>query len=173
MNGNITEKKELKITHKKACDREGSLKASGLAIAVRKGLGAGSAALMLSISPLVYSQGAFGPVVELSDLDGSDGFVINGIDGGDQSGRSVSGAGDINGDEVADLIIGAFTANPNGGGSGESYVVFGGALTGSTGTVELSSLDGSDGFVINGIDGVDYSGVSVGGAGDILSLIHI
>ena len=157
----------MKITHKKACDREGSLKASGLAIAVRKGLGAGSAALMLSISPLVYSQGAFGPVVELSDLDGSDGFVINGIDGGDQSGRSVSGAGDINGDEVADLIIGAFTANPNGGGSGESYVVFGGALTGSTGTVELSSLDGSDGFVINGIDGVDYSGVSVGGAGDI------
>ena len=121
--------------------------------------------------------------VELSSLDGSDGFVINGIDAGDESGGSVSGAGDINGDGVADLIIGANRADPNGNDdAGESYVVFGGVLTGSTGTVELSSLDGSDGFVINGIDGSDLSGISVSGAGDInadgvadliLSLIHI
>ena len=74
---------------------ESMMKTHGLAMAVRKGLGAGSAALLLSMSPLVYSQGAFGPVVELSDLDGSDGFVINGIDVNDYSGRSVSGAGDI------------------------------------------------------------------------------
>ena len=101
-------------------------------------------------------------------MDGSDGFVINGIDGSDLSGISVSGAGDISGDGVADLIIGAFGADPNGNSNaGESYVVFGGALTGSTGTVELSSLDGSDGFVINGINEDDRSGISVSGAGDI------
>ena len=85
-------------TQNPACDREGCLKTNGLAIAVRKGLGAGSAVLLLSMSPLVYSQSAFGPVVELSDLDGSDGFVINGIVGGslgDRSGESVSGAGDL------------------------------------------------------------------------------
>ena len=119
---------------------ESLMKTNGLAIAVRKGLGAGSTVLLLSMSPLVYSQGAFGPVVELSDLDGSDGFVINGIDGSDRSGRSVSGAGDINGDGVADLIIGAYGADPNGNSfAGESYVVFGGSGTGSTGTIELSS----------------------------------
>ena len=157
---------------------ESVMKTDGLAKAVRKGLGASSAALLLSMSPLVYSQGgAFGSVVELSDLDGTDGFVINGIDGGDffsgdRSGRSVSGAGDINGDGVADLIIGADRADPNGNSdAGESYVVFGGAGTGSTGPIELSSLDGSDGFVINGIDGGaffgDSSGTSVSGAGDI------
>ena len=112
---------------------ESVMKTDGLAKAVRKGLGASSAALLLSMSPLVYSQGAFGPVVELLDLDGSDGFVINGIDGSDRSGTSVSGAGDINGDGVADLIIGADGADPNGNGeAGESYVVFGGAGTGST-----------------------------------------
>ena len=99
---------------KSACNREGNLKSSSLAIAVRRGLGAGSAVLLLSMSPLVYSQGTFGPVVELSDLDGSDGFVINGIDANDYSGVSVSGAGDINGDGVADLIIGADGADPNG-----------------------------------------------------------
>ncbi|MBE9076944.1 FG-GAP repeat protein, partial [Romeria aff. gracilis LEGE 07310] len=63
--------------------------------------------------------------LELSSLNGSNGFVLNGIDAGDLSGRSVSGAGDLNGDGIDDLIIGADGANPNGGSSGESYVVFG------------------------------------------------
>jgi len=106
--------------------------------------------------------------VELSDLDGSNGFVINGVDPYDSSGRSVSGAGDINGDGVDDLIVGASNANPNDNSlAGESYVVFGGRAAGNTGTVELSDLDGSDGFVINGIDTYDTSGISVSEAGDI------
>ena len=51
-----------------------------------------------------------GSVVELSDIEGdtnSGGFVINGVSGGDQSGSSVSSAGDVNGDGFDDLIIGA------------------------------------------------------------------
>ena len=128
-------------------------------------------------SYVVFGEAGVGSTgaLELSSLDGSDGFVINGIDEVDYSGRSVSGAGDINGDGVADLIIGANYADSNGNNyAGKSYVVFGGAGTGSTGALELSSLDGSDGFVINGIDGFDNSGRSVSGAGDInLSLIHI
>ena len=68
---------------------------------------------------------AFSAEFNLSELDGSNGFVINGIDSGDRSGISVSGAGDINGDGIADLIIGANSADPNGVDSGESYVVFG------------------------------------------------
>ena len=107
-----------------------------------------------------------GGVLDLSTLDGSNGFVINGIDSGDSSGTSVSGAGDVNGDGVSDLIIGAPFADPNGDGSGESYVVFGSTGVGSTGTIELSELDGSDGFVINGVDANDYAG-GAGGSGDI------
>ncbi len=102
----------------------------------------------------------------LADLDGSNGFVINGIDERDFSGRSVSGAGDINGDGIDDLIIGAYRADPNGGYSGESYVVFG-RDAGFDASLELSALDGSNGFVLNGIDTDDRSGVSVSGAGDI------
>ena len=78
-----------------------------LSTAVRRGLGMGGAAVMLSISPMVQSNGPFGPVVELSGLSGSNGFVINGVDAYDSFGYSVSGAGDINGDGVDDLIIGA------------------------------------------------------------------
>ena len=106
--------------------------------------------------------------IELSTLDGSNGFVVNGIDNNDFSGRSVSSAGDVNGDGVDDLIIGAPGADPNGTyGAGESYVVFGGSGVGSSGTIELSNLDGNNGFVLNGIDSYDGSGRSVSSAGDV------
>ncbi|MBE9006066.1 FG-GAP repeat protein [Fortiea sp. LEGE XX443] len=113
------------------------------------------------------SSSGFGTSLNLSDLDGSNGFVINGVDAGDRSGISVSSAGDINGDGIDDLIIGAKGADPNGRSSaGESYVVFG-SSSGFEASLNLSSLDGSNGFVINGINAGDRSGTSVSSAGDI------
>jgi len=101
--------------------------------------------------------------VDLASL-GAGGFSINGIDGWDQSGLAVAGAGDVNGDGLADLVVGAPFANPGGDdNAGESYVVFGKA---STTTVDLANL-GAGGFRINGIDGSDFSGISVSGTGDV------
>ncbi|MEO1211796.1 MAG: integrin alpha, partial [Cyanobacteria bacterium J06638_20] len=102
----------------------------------------------------------------LSDLNGSNGFILNSIDAGDNSGYSVSGAGDINGDGFDDLIIGAAGADPNGLSSGESYVVFG-SDQGFAARVNLADLDGGNGFILNGIDALDNSGIWVNGAGDI------
>jgi len=106
--------------------------------------------------------------VELSSLNGANGFVINGIDAFDQSGKGVSRAGDINGDGIEDLIIGARVATPNGQfAASETYIVFGGAAVGVSGAIDLASLTGANGFVINGKLSGDQSGSSVAPAGDI------
>ncbi|MEL7039633.1 MAG: integrin alpha [Cyanobacteria bacterium J06592_8] len=108
------------------------------------------------------------------DLNDSNGFGIAGIDAVDL-GRSVSGAGDINGDGIDDIIIGASNASSNDNNlyEGQSYVVFGSNqgfdtpfFNGITG-IEVADLNGSNGFVINGIDENDGSGGSVSGAGDV------
>ena len=118
-------------------------------------------------SYVVFGQSkSFGTVLELNSLNGSNGFKINGEASYDFSGHSVSGAGDINGDGLGDLIIGAFGADPNGNNSGACYVVFG--QSNSFGTVlELNSLNGSNGFKINGETLLDHSGYSVSAISDI------
>ena len=113
------------------------------------------------------ASGTYSASLELSSLNGTNGFVINGIDAYDYSGYSVSSAGDINNDGYDDIIIGARSADPNGDDAGESYVVFGKASGTYSASLELSALNGTNGFVINGIDGYDNSGYSVSSAGDI------
>ena len=113
------------------------------------------------------SDQGFAALFELDSLDGDNGFLLNGVDRFDRTGFSVSGAGDINGDGFDDLIVGAVFADPNDvDGAGESYVVFG-SDQGFTATLELESLDGGNGFVLNGEVATDNAGLSVSGAGDV------
>jgi hypothetical protein len=53
------------------------------------------------------------------------GLVINGEKAGDNSGVSVSSAGDVNGDGLSDLIVGAYGADVTSidANEGKSYVV--------------------------------------------------
>ncbi len=96
----------------------------------------------------------------LSSLNGTHGFKLDGENNGDRSGWSVNSAGDINGDGVADLLIGAPDIS-------RSYVVFGGTGVGSSGDILLSSLNGTNGFKLDGENNGDNSGQSVSAAGDI------
>jgi len=109
---------------------------------------------------------AFASTIDLSSLDSSTGFRLDGETTGDSSGHSVSAAGDVNGDGIDDLLIGAFRADPNGSNSGSSYVVFGRG-TAIASTINLSSLDGSTGFRLDGVTASDFSGGSVSAAGDV------
>ena len=85
-------------------------------------------------------------------------------------GRAVGGAGDVNGDRIDDLIIGAHDAEPRAvTAAGESYVVFG-RSDGFPPILPLGSLtsgDGSTGFVLTGLRTEGRSGYAVSGARDV------
>jgi Ca2+-binding RTX toxin-like protein len=108
----------------------------------------------------------FSASVSLSSLNGKNGFQISGENGWDRVGWSVSAAGDVNGDGIGDIIIGAWGASLGGKEAGGAYVVFGKA-GGFGGNLNLSALNGKNGFQINGESPGDRAGWSVSAAGDI------
>ena len=96
------------------------------------------------------------------------GVAIDGENGGDLSGRAVAGAGDVNGDGVADLLIGAPGWGTIAPSIGRAYVVLGGAALSPGGpTIELADVaSGIGGFAIEGEAGEDGAGAAVAPAGD-------
>jgi len=127
-------------------------------------IGASGAYQSIGQSYVVFgSTGRWPEVMNLKSLNGDNGFAINGINPGDESGYFVSGTGDVNGDDIVDILIGAQFANNQ---MGQSYVVFGSKKSWPA-YVYLYRLNGTNGFVINGIKSGDWSGNSVSGAGDV------
>src|SRR5215212_9471303 len=99
---------------------------------------------------------------------GAGGFRIDGAAAGDSltssfAAEGASAAGDVNGDGLADLIVGASPADNNGTDSGSAWVVFGKA---SPDPVDLAAL-GNGGFRIDGAAAGDELGKAVAGAGDV------
>ncbi len=103
--------------------------------------------------------------VDAADIfDGAGGFAVHGAGFEDFAGSSVTGAGDANGDGLADILVGANLANAGGlGNSGRCYLVFGRT---DTTLIDLSSL-GAAGFAIDGEDGLDQACTAVAGLGDV------
>ena len=126
-----------------------------------------------SVYVLFGHTAQWAPAFNLGNLNGVNGFRlddVNSVDnGGDMAGLSVA-VGDINGDGMADIIIGMYPGG-GAGGPGNPYVVFGARsfLRGSY-TLDNNATTG----IIDGIRGFALSGASAGGdvgigvaAGDI------
>ncbi|MEL6929085.1 MAG: hypothetical protein AAFO95_10650, partial [Cyanobacteria bacterium J06600_6] len=120
-------------------------------------------------------QNGFNSEVDLTNLNGSNGFTLRGIDPGDLLGTAVTSVGDINGDGINDLAISAVdagreTTNNNGFTTsdlrGEVYVLFGNN-NGFNSRFDLSNLNGSNGFILEGKDANDSLGGSLSNGGDI------
>lgn len=106
---------------------------------------------------LVHGGPALPPVVPL----GTAVFVFEGVNQNDYSGHVVAFAGDVDGDTLADFLIGAPNAELTGSNGGESYLVTGGAAL-----VSPWSLGNAD-MVARGVDSSDFSGWDLAGAGDV------
>lgn len=103
----------------------------------------------------------FSGLVEARKVTGSDGFKI----ASSYSISSFSSVGDVNGDGIGDIVVGTAQAGANGVNSGASFIVFGHAGQFSR-IIDLATLDGADGFRLNGEAADDRSGLSVSSAGD-------
>lgn len=104
-------------------------------------------------------------VMNTTNLNGATGFRINGANLYSAFGRQV-GSGDVNGDGFIDIVVGAGSDSPNGqSNAGAVYVIFG-KSSGWTSTIEASSLDGTNGFRLDGSiagESIPYSGgVAIG-----------
>lgn len=91
-------------------------------------------------------------IFDLGDLDGENGFSVEGVEEYGYLGAAVAGAGDFNGDGVDDVLIGTGLA-------GRAYVVFG-SVSGFPKQITPRQLDGTNGFQILG------AGDTVAGLGD-------
>jgi hypothetical protein len=92
--------------------------------------------------------------------NGQGGFVITPADDDSYLGRSVAMAGDVNGDGLDDVIVGAIEAG--GQSVGAAYVIFGKASTDAVSVAAIASGQGG-GFAINGT----AVGAFVAAAGDV------
>jgi hypothetical protein len=115
---------------------------------------------------VAFGKAAGFGTIDLTTFTSADGFIIQGDSAGDRAGWSVSSAGDVNGDGLADLIVGAPRGDNGGTDAGEAYVVFG-KTTGFGAVLDLSGLSPTDGFIIQGDTLIDQAGISVSSAGDV------
>ena len=113
---------------------------------------------------------AFPAIVDFGSFSsGGDGFKIFGAAAGDALGYSVSNQGDINGDGIVDMMIGANQANALSRiGAGIVYVIYGKPVGSVFADIDLAAFNsGTDGFRILGAAGGDGLGEAVSNGGDI------
>ena len=112
---------------------------------------------------VVYGRAtSFPSSLELDQISSADGYFVDGLAAGNRLGDAVTQVGDFNGDGLDDLLIGAPAANS---GAGAAFVVYGSREERST--VDLSALNGTNGFVIQGAAAGGGLGSLVSAAGDV------
>ncbi|MCP4964672.1 MAG: hypothetical protein GY926_05510, partial [bacterium] len=98
---------------------------------------------------------------KISDTAG--GLAAN-LDDGDRFGMSVAGIGDLNGDGIADIAVGAYQDDDGSSGRGAVYVLF----LNADGTVKAEQkISSTSGGLAGPLGSYDYFGESVAGIGDV------
>ncbi|HEX8258554.1 MAG TPA: hypothetical protein VF589_13060, partial [Allosphingosinicella sp.] len=114
---------------------------------------------------VIFGKASGFATVDLGALAAGEGFTITGDEIQDRAGHSVSSAGDVNGDGIDDLIVGAPGSDDGGASAGQAYVIYG--KSAGLGNVDLGALTPADGFALIGDADGDDAGWSVASAGDV------
>ena len=95
------------------------------------------------------------------DLASAD-YAFIGSASSDYSGRSIASAGDIDGDGLDDILIGAYLNDEGGSNTGNAYLILSTSI-GSNTTINLADAD----YNFVGEDSNNAAGCSVAPAGDV------
>lgn len=141
-----------------------------LVIGIERFIGFGAAAVIFGQDGAVSDS-----ILTTNDIrngDGSQGYILRGRQDRDLAGASVDIVGDMNGDGIDDLVVGAPGANVSASSEGRAFVLFGNAsnFDDTDGTIILQDLTEAAtpyGFSIDPGPEVRGVGNNVAGIGDI------
>ncbi|MBF03545.1 MAG: hypothetical protein CMP76_09640 [Flavobacterium sp.] len=120
-----------------------------------------------SIYEITAQNQLYPATFNLNSLNGSNGFEVAGLPTDIQFGAETQFIGDINNDGLEDLAIGSGNATVNGFQlSGSAYIIFGSSNP-YPNPFDLTTLDGTNGFVVSGIAYDERRGSTIAGVGDI------
>jgi hypothetical protein len=118
------------------------------------------------LATIIYGGSSMPTTLDAGNL-GAAGVTLTGVDGSDEAGFTVAMSrtlsGDVNGDGFADVLISARQADPNGGQSGEVYLLHGNNTLPTELSLESLSFRGVQ---LNGTDSGDRAGDSLAMIGD-------
>lgn len=109
---------------------------------------------------VIFGTNSPPPTVDVTELDGTNGFRIDAAETAGRLSWSMGRAGDVNGDGFDDIIVQATDADPGVWREGTTYILFGRA-GGLPPTFDLENIDGINGVRI---DNIEYRGQAMSAA---------
>lgn len=132
----------------------------GLSAGTAAGLNPGETISAPSTYIVYGNKNGFGAALDPTKVDGTNGFKITG-------GYLVTTA-DLNNDRLSDVLVSNPNASPNGvSQAGQIYTLFGKVGGGFGASVDVSSINGTNGLVINGVAANDLLGAGIAQSGDL------
>ncbi len=123
--------------------------------------------LIATLNFLTSNAQNFPSVFDQNTLNGKNGFIVKGLNGGDRLGSELSFVGDINHDGLEDIAINTQFIEPNNLElAGTTYIIFG-SVNAYPSPFDLTTLNGINGFKVEGVAEDERRGASIGKLGDI------
>ena len=141
------------------------LNSDGKAEVLIGAIGSDAAGVDSGSAYVVFGKATDSAVALANVTAGTGGFRITGEAAGDQAGSALTSVADLNGDGLAEIVVGAYGNDAGGADAGAVYVVFGKTTT--TGVSLATVAAGTGGYRIKGGTAGAHIGSAVATIGDV------